>query len=67
MKKTSIEKDKLRKFLTTNKVLYASQVHEDKLLRLWITNDTKFSVEHGDEILYEGLNIDKAVNTWNKA
>jgi len=45
--------------------LYASTMHNGRMLRLWVNGSGKFRLVHDTDFLYEGDDAAQAAKTWN--
>lgn len=67
MQKLELDTETLTDFLIDTWHLYASQMYENKLLRLWTNSASTYKVVHGETDLYLGTDMQTAVDIWNKA
>jgi len=56
----------LQTWIKTTPFLYASEMVANELLRLYVYTNQTYQVEIGSEILYNGKNIDKAIQNYNE-
>lgn len=61
-----LEKD-IQYWKDTTWQLYASQMYEKELLRLWISCRGVYKVSYGKNNLYEGSQLTHAVAAWEAA
>jgi len=66
MKMTIVEND-VRDWVRTTWSLYASQMYNRELLRLWINCKGIHKVSYGKNTLYEGTDRRKAIAAWDAA
>ena len=66
-KKMQLTKDSIVGWMDDTWTLYASQMVDGKLLRLHINGSGVFRVIHGEIVLYQGDDIDPAIDAWNRA
>ena len=64
-KKMELKKETLTEWLDDTWNLYASQMFSGKLLRMHINGNGVYRIVHGEAVLYQGIDIDVAINTWN--
>lgn len=70
MKKSELNARDINKWMRDHWYLYASQLYGKplgKTLRLWINGQGRYRVIHGDEILYEGSQMTRAIAAWDTA
>jgi len=63
--KTKLSVKDIDKWLENHWNLYASKMHNGKLLRFWINGNKIFRVTSGNSILCEDFQIERAVGVWN--
>jgi len=66
-KKMQLTKDFIVGWMDDIWTLYASQMVDGELLRLYINGSGVFRVIHGEIVLYQGDDIDPAIDVWNRA
>ena len=67
MQKIEITARDLQDWMGNTWQLYASQIVDRKVLRLWVNHLIVYRVNYGDSVLYEGSQMTHAIAAWESA